>query len=136
MGLLSGLSPRGRGNHPLYARAAGIRHTRVYPRVGGGTIPFFVHVASRVRPGSIPAWAGEPSLHRVPEFASANGVYPRVGGGTWNIRYRLLSSAPVYPRVGGGTRAPCTPCQHGRNRSIPAWAGEPLSATIDLNMGW
>ena len=70
----------------------------VYPRVGGGTAGLRVdrpdqgglsprgrgnHLQSDTRegrPGSIPAWAGEPTSSR-PDPAKA-GVYPRVGGGT------------------------------------------------------
>ena len=52
---LAGLSPRGRGNHPVVL--AGYRHL-----------------------GSIPAWAGEPAVADV--ISSMSRVYPRVGGGT------------------------------------------------------
>ena len=70
-------------------------------------------------PGSIPAWAGEPTNLDLP--GSVIKVYPRVGGGTGPPparfpRHRGLSprgrgnrfrgTAPrttVYPRVGGGT---------------------------------
>ena len=61
-----------------------------------------------------------------------HGVYPRVGGGT-NRRFtpRFHSMIGVYPRVGGGTEdaAGGAPLSQGRSRgSIPAWAGEPVSA--------
>ena len=71
-----GLSPRGRGNLEW---------------AGWPTI----------RPGSIPAWAGQP----VP-----------IG--------RTCGILRVYPRVGGATIAPSTSeeCSAG---SIPAWAGQP-----------
>ena len=53
-------------------------HLQVYPRVGGGTVFCGGPLPSAVR--SIPAWAGEPLLHR--GFLLLNTVYPRVGGGT------------------------------------------------------
>ena len=94
--MLSGLSPRGRGN-------------------------LSVSNADWVRVRSIPAWAGEPAS---PLAASRiTRVYPRVGGGTVrrvtiDDRIRGLS-----PRGRGNPGrlllADSVP------RSIPAWAGEP-----------
>ena len=70
----------------------------VYPRVGGGTLPFHPSESKKrglsprgrgnrlvlpVRPShdrSIPAWAGEPSSSG--SLTAALRVYPRVGGGT------------------------------------------------------
>ena len=93
-----GLSPRGRGNHPR----------------GKGLV-------SRVR--SIPAWAGEPS----PRCPAATGkpVYPRVGGGTLQTSAPNLTLRGLSPRGRGnpGRLAALGPVR----RSIPAWAGEPLS---------
>ena len=134
---IRGLSPRGRGNlphnripaahHGSIPAWAGEPHvflcdptqSRVYPRVGGGTVPprgrnrSPVGLSPRGRgnrgpaaPGrhrrrSIPAWAGEPALDSVPFLPPQ--VYPRVGGGTW-----------LKPIAGN----------HNIGLS-PAWAGEP-----------
>ena len=130
---LLGLSPRGRGNlslteTPLYAR--------VYPRVGGGTLTRILVIGARVYPrvgggtdvkstigitglsprgrGNRSRWGTVSTCHQ--------GVYPRVGGGTsqnpplWGCR------TEVYPRVGGGDN----PRPQKPERSIPAWAGEPI----------
>ena len=112
---------------------------KVYPRVCGGTAKSsgdrsdVIGLSPRVRgnrplsipsssaSGSIPACAGEPSLHSVSAYAST--VYPRVCGGTkqWRaycsvclglsprVRGNRLALATfssirlVYPRVCGGT---------------------------------
>ena len=91
-----GLSPRGRGNRIAYLAA--------------------VH-----EPGSIPAWAGEPSS-LWPAYAPLP-VYPRVGGGTLNDQLDTLDRDGLSPRGRGN------PPLYGRLmlpcRSIPAWAGEP-----------
>ena len=61
MVLIAGLSPRGRGNHVLKPPVLSSSMRRVYPRVGGGTHCYVgAHKLGRF-PGSIPAWAGEPS---------------------------------------------------------------------------
>ena len=96
---LFGLSPRGRGNQ--WVKPQALAHTR-----------------------SIPAWAGEPPLDDY--FLRSYAVYPRVGGGT---RAWMIPAPPVLglsPRgrgnlLAGGQR-------HADSGSIPAWAGEPLSA--------
>ena len=93
---LSGLSPRGRGNQ---------RHP----------VPWVF------RYGSIPAWAGEPSVDK--PFLHAVGVYPRVGGGTEAVaRFDQLETG-LSPR-GRGNQIHAQ-CQRGAIGSIPAWAGEP-----------
>ena len=93
-----GLSPRGRGN------------------------PSFLAPTPKP-PRSIPAWAGEPiSLPPVP---SGIPVYPRVGGGTRHFLLRRPSRLGLSPR-GRGNPLACLlflPV----SRSIPAWAGEPIS---------
>ena len=112
----SGLSPRGRGNLALASvhlpmlwsipawagepelALPGYHRDKVYPRVGGGTIPGQTYegqlygLSPRGRgnpkagegecdaPRSIPAWAGEPATYG--ETRSWTQVYPRVGGGT------------------------------------------------------
>ena len=152
-----GLSPRGRGNRPAshYGDAstgsipawAGEPHPRcpaqymdrVYPRVGGGTVPaapdlrLVAGLSPRVRgnpgqfaapvvpPRSIPACAGEPSTTRTTRSRPA--VYPRVCGGTGLRCHRLRLRLGLSPRV-RGNRA-LRPPRAGRVRSIPACAGEP-----------
>ena len=61
-----GLSPRGRGNHPLVNE-----HHQSW--------------------GSIPAWAGEPGEPRL--CRAGLRVYPRVGGGTLEERLAALEAA-------------------------------------------
>ena len=92
-----GLSPRGRGNRA--------RHTVGPPR-----------------PGSIPAWAGEPFGVLTPGGVAA--VYPRVGGGTASTSALSTAVSGLSPR-GRGNQLPRL-FNGGMERSIPAWAGEPL----------
>ena len=116
---------------------------RVYPRVCGGTTRWH-HIAAAVlglsprmrgnplKGGggyetlrSIPAYAGEPdrlmNVHRIIT------VYPRVCGGTVPSTIRHASSGALSPRMRGnrtvGGSLPRSP------RSIPAYAGEPASAS-------
>ena len=111
----------------------------VYPRVGGGTGPRFAcpvigpGLSPRGRgnpvPGgrrrkperSIPAWAGEPL--NPSEISVAQGVYPRVGGGTGDIVKVGSALYGLSPR--GRGNHPRRNHITGRERSIPAWAGEP-----------
>ena len=78
----------------------------------------------RMKRRSIPAWAGETAYpNRPPCWIE---VYPRVGGGNAGIRYHGGRREGLSPR-GRGKRA------RGRryaapSRSIPAWAGETISA--------
>ena len=92
-----GLSPRVRGNPPLYASRS--KDNR-----------------------SIPACAGEP--HSNPKWAMVEWVYPRVCGGTIRFRCPVCKVEGLSPRVRGnrlmsGRRVPFF-------RSIPACAGEPI----------
>ena len=96
-----GLSPRGRGN----------------PALGLSVLCL---------DGSIPAWAGEPSLGVSTPFWSK--VYPRVGGGTTITRGFLGCLGGLSPRGRGNLHQPL-PCLF-RQRSIPAWAGEPSARLI------
>ena len=95
-GLVSGPSPRGRGNHSLAI----------------GRAP---------HPGSIPAWAGKPRL-RV-RLAGRHEVHPRVGGETdVQTRDAKIQAGPS-PRGRGNL---CHRAHRGSSaRSIPAWAGKP-----------
>ncbi len=96
--LPSGLSPRVRGN----------RETGLSPCRSGG---------------SIPACAGEPGSSRV--RVGTPRVYPRVCGGTLNLVLLSASTIGLSPRVRGNPRSNTRAC--GRNRSIPACAGEPAT---------
>ena len=136
---LWGLSPRGRGSRrrgrrggrgggsiPAWAgeptpTATPGRGTRVYPRVGGGAGHVIAHVLTEW--GLFPAWAGEPP--RPSPSRRAARVYPRVGGGALPEVCTKALHDGLSPR-GRGSRI------SGRDgrfwcRSIPAWAGEPLS---------
>ena len=115
---------------------------RVYPRVCGGTgqrhRPRLVQLglsprvrgnrqggdAGRVRLGSIPACAGEPS--RDSQSPSAAQVYPRVCGGTASCHTRPRCENGLSPRVRGNRWR--RRCQSARPGSIPACAGEPTLA--------
>ncbi len=98
---LVGPSPRGRGNHP-----------RIWER--------------GMRRRAIPAWAGEPGPTAPARLR--RGGHPRVGGGTGQ-----LLAHPVVQR-GPSPRGRGNPSRSGgriaRTRAIPAWAGEPSSASI------
>ena len=95
-----GLSPRGRGNR----HSADSDHSCT---------------------GSIPAWAGEPSLRRLRPLM--HWVYPRVGGGTSAATPGVAASTGLSPRGRGN------PIRHLLEAepygSIPAWAGEPTVIT-------
>ena len=91
-----GLSPRGRGNHP-------------------------VDFPSNGYDGSIPAWAGEPDTPG--SGLTLRWVYPRVGGGTIIALHACFSHSGLSPRGRGNLRLLVAMCYN--LRSIPAWAGEP-----------
>ena len=115
--------------------------TEVYPRVGGGNgyqIKIASHggglsprgrgkrfrdagAAEKIR--SIPAWAGETSLHRPLDFVLE--VYPRVGGGNRASDFASRVAKGLSPRGRGKLAIG----QHVRyvDRSIPAWAGETIN---------
>ena len=95
-GRLIGLSPRGRGN-------LGAPHRL------------------RAHDGSIPAWAGEPTV--VLRLHTSRKVYPRVGGGTLRSYPERAQGVGLSPRGRGNRLGPIPRLRLGR--SIPAWAGEP-----------
>ena len=97
----AGLSPRVRGNHPLYLRPNPI-----------------------VR--SIPACAGEPMPSR--QTTPLPSVYPRVCGGTRQPHHPRLPVPGLSPRVRGNP-AYNSSGMSGQ-RSIPACAGEPRWANF------
>ena len=75
------------------------------------------------RQRSIPAYAGEPRNCN-PARQSAR-VYPRVCGGTARYQYQWPTLAGLSPRMRGNRTAQGT--GHRSWRSIPAYAGEPVS---------
>ena len=112
----------------------------VYPRVGGGTFSDEMYEMEAVglsprgrgnrttirpkiaRPGSIPAWAGEPASET--RQLSRTRVYPRVGGGTHGLPHPPQFVGGLSPRGRGN---PVPSAAHGAEiGSIPAWAGEPF----------
>ena len=121
----------------------------VYPRVGGGTArinsgnrrPVGLSPRGRGNPfpcnnvelshRSIPAWAGEPVRRSF--SPSPQGVYPRVGGGTIPIQPRPKPITGLSPR-GRGNPAGGRRRRH-RQRSIPAWAGEPTYPAMEARRG-
>ena len=115
----------------------------VYPRVCGGTSSSIgrsislnglsprvrgnlrVRIIRNKQSGSIPACAGEPP--QPTRMRRMGGVYPRVCGGTISTCACWIPSTGLSPRVRGNHCA-----EHvgiGRERSIPACAGEPTSTT-------
>ena len=114
---------------------------RVYPRVGGGTINqarlesrsrglsprgrgnLNVPLSDKGNGRSIPAWAGEPCV--VDRSAWHLWVYPRVGGGTPGVDMLQELLDGLSPRGRGNQIQAQVPSS--RERSIPAWAGEPRS---------
>ena len=126
-GAPSGLSPRMRGNR---ARSVSGRHRR----------------------GSIPAYAGEPPSTK--SDSSLRRVYPRVCGGTRRHRVSAAECQGLSPRMRGnrGQRSLChavkglSPRMRGnrgpafalscRQRSIPAYAGEPGYAQANEPIRW
>ncbi len=94
--VFNGLSPRVRGNRGLAGEILAV-------------------------PGSIPACAGEP--FRACQFQRFHKVYPRVCGGTAMYPVLPRRSAGLSPRVRGNQLAHTA--RYGRQRSIPACAGEP-----------
>ena len=104
---LTGLSPRGRGNHDLIT-------------------------ALSMVDGSIPAWAGEPPISSV--SLPGPGVYPRVGGRTAVKPIWFRFSQGLSPR-GRGNPGRMLRARVG-SRSIPAWAGEPHCAGRDWGRSW
>ena len=124
-----GLSPRGRGTPAIRRRGEHpLAQERVYPRVGGGTLPA---PTIPTVDGSIPAWAGEPTISE--RSIVPPRVYPRVGGGT--SRDPVLSVPLVHPSrsipawAGEPGESAVRRSSHGPSpRSIPAWAGEPCGS--------
>ena len=134
------------GELPAARRLTALRP--VYPRVCGGTnlndgLPFAgFRLSPRMRgnpiagpiahrrEGSIPAYAGEPASRTNPTGAST--VYPRVCGGTIGAVSKNSKQPRLSPRMRGNRRVP--PRSIPRQSSIPAYAGEPIAATLETMM--
>ena len=144
-------SRRAAGSIPAYAgepcRQGHIRpQAEVYPRVCGGTVCNgwqllrFEGLSPRMRgnrptvsyssgrPGSIPAYAGEPGGWDAWQIVDA--VYPRVCGGTDDSVRRLMRKGGLSPRMRGNLPHRNPPSF--RPGSIPAYAGEPIAAKHQL----
>ena len=122
---------------------------RVYPRVCGGTNhnPVVKKMMRGLSPrmrgnpaqsplswsatGSIPAYAGEPCPPT--RSAQPSTVYPRVCGGTLSLRLATLYARGLSPRM-RGNHLPGN-VGHRYIRSIPAYAGEPTTATPPAGRG-
>ena len=120
------------------------RQSGVYPRVCGGTVGCQSGRNSEQGPsprmrgnrqsaerwqsktGSIPAYAGEPYF--MPSAGLTVKVYPRVCGGTGPGRVYPCVCGGLSPRMRGNRAR--RPFAANRNRSIPAYAGEPISSRI------
>ncbi len=98
-----GLSPRGRGNR----------------LVCGG-------YSCQVR--TIPAWAGEPRPYL--RWLMTRRDYPRVGGGTEDARLNAGRVLGLSPRGRGNLDK--THRERIKDRTIPAWAGEPSTYTDSI----
>ena len=81
--------------------------------------------------GSIPACAGEPSLH--PSAHIKASVYPRVCGGTLNECVALDDRQGLSPRVRGNRIL--QDVKRLKQRSIPACAGEPRRTGLPSQCG-
>ena len=121
---------------------------QVYPRVCGGTAVYQVEsngepgLSPRVRgnhhPGvellldlrSIPACAGEPTCSPAP--FPVQPVYPRVCGGTPKITVVVPAPFGLSPRVRGNPNPLFSPL--AIIRSIPACAGEPVTAMVSVRL--
>ena len=132
------------GSIPAYAGEPAPTHREllsaaVYPRVCGGTTNTRAlaitpaGLSPRMRgnlarassslsfSGSIPAYAGEPSVFSIQPPCRA--VYPRVCGGTYRELYQNAMHEGLSPRMRGNPSV--KHCRHPSLRSIPAYAGEP-----------
>ena len=114
---------------------------RVYPRVGGATTPtnplggtvLGLSPRGRGNPGhvqhnqatggSIPAWAGQPSL--LMGICPILKVYPRVGGATCTKFVDSDGQHGLSPRGRGNLVS--HRYRKAYRRSIPAWAGQPVA---------
>ena len=127
---------------PRWVRAECL-DTMVYPRVGGATSDagavigtnaglsprgrgnraYFAGVGACLR--SIPAWAGQPQPSRA--APAERTVYPRVGGATTTVKGGTGGEDGLSPRGRGNPR--CSRRPPPASRSIPAWAGQPTTAS-------
>ena len=148
---LDDLPASGQLSIPAYAGEpvlrGGIRKVgKVYPRVCGGTqgghalVDGGTGLSPRMRGNlplpppilsiawSIPAYAGEPPARRL--WGVIKVVYPRVCGGTMRMESRSTRQSGLSPRMRGNLAY--RPIGSGAIRSIPAYAGEPISEVNPL----
>ena len=136
---MAGPSPRGRGASAILPTVPP-RHGPS-PRGRGSLLRIGRAVLLN---GSIPAWAGEPSMDL--KYGHGVKVHPRVGGGAQTTPRVLRYADGPSPRGRGSPEIQhrrirgCGPSPRGRGsqlmfsepvdspRSIPAWAGEPAYA--------
>ena len=123
----SGRYPRIRWDHPRVGGGTSLRsfidHSRWGPSPRGRGNPKRP-VGIPVYGGTIPAWAGEPALDALSDEKYED--HPRVGGGTEERGLVEGADQGPSPRGRGNHRA-----EIGAEvlvRTIPAWAGEPVSA--------
>ena len=115
----AGLSPRVRGN------PKSIANRYCYPRSIPACAGEPKKAGSKTAAGrSIPACAGEP--RRIPCPHPPSWVYPRVCGGTHRYASVDVAGRGLSPRVRGNLHP--VPFLFLPRRSIPACAGEPLTA--------
>ncbi len=127
---MAGLSPRGRGNRSSLARSRWCSDGSIPAWAGEPSMPGMCSY----RIGSIPAWAGEPYATRRPGSESPlHGLSPR-GRGNHDDAVIPAMVLRVYPRVGGGTAASasaqCKPISIGLS---PRGRGNLLQL---LDRGW
>ncbi len=102
-----------------HSHTALIQNEGLSPRVRGSRINLPI---GRIKIGSIPACAGEPSP--TDTAYNSEGVYPRVCGGAAGCEISRSAPAGLSPRVRGSQAQKRD--EHRRNGSIPACAGEPF----------
>ena len=118
----------------------------VHPRVGGGAGRVRINIEpiwgpsprgrgshhrpgpGQHHPGSIPAWAGEPSCRACP--SPRPWVHPRVGGGALDGAALAIQDGGPSPRGRGSLQRRCP--EGYASGSIPAWAGEPRKESPPL----
>ena len=106
-----------------YASISGVLMSGLSPRMRGNRA---VARCRRACPGSIPAYAGEPSP--ACRAYALSTVYPRVCGGTPLVATGNAAWHGLSPRMRGNPAARRGFC--GQYRSIPAYAGEPFHTDL------
>ena len=102
-----------------HASPAGMREVGLSPRMRGNPSSA---IRSPMPCRSIPAYAGEPPY--VPPGENVQAVYPRVCGGTILAAGAESLAGGLSPRMRGNQNGRA--CEPALERSIPAYAGEPI----------